>query len=222
MKYAFLLCGLLILSQITMGQEKKLYETDIYFNRTAEFKENPLKSRQIVFLGNSLIQGGKWADYYPGKAPANRGIIGNNTEGMLTLLDDIIAVQPEKLFFIGGVNDISQDKSNKEIIKNIQTLINRVKTESAETQIYVHSVLPVNNSFGRYKRLLKKEKQIKKLNKELEKLCKKEKITFINLYPLFLAKDKQEVLNPDYTSDGLHLNDIGYALWAEYDRKYIE
>ena len=204
-----------------ISQENKLYDTEIYRNRLAEFKTAPLlQNQQVVFLGNSLIQGGKWGDYFPSKNVANRGIIGDNTDGILSRLSEITDAKPEKLFYIGGINDISQDKTSEEILTNIKTIIQRVKSESPNTKIYVHSLLPINNSFNRYKKLLGKEKQIKELNNKLKKLCKKEKITFINLYPLFLSS--QQVLDPVYTTDGLHLNEKGYSIWTAKIRKLVE
>lgn len=205
-----------------MGQEEaKLYETDIYFSRLEQFKNNPIPDNSIVYLGNSLIQNGKWDTYYGDIKPINRGIIGNNTEGMLQILPEIIASHPSKLFFIGGINDISQDKSNKEIISNITKIIDSVQELSPTTKIYLHTLLPINNSFGRYKRLIGKEKQIIKFNKELKKLAKAKGLVLIDLYPHFLGIDKKN-LNPNYTRDGLHLIAEAYKIWADQDRKFIE
>lgn len=205
-----------------MGQEEtKLYETDIYFSRLEEFKNNSIPSNSIVYLGNSLIQNGKWDTYYGDIKPYNRGIIGNNTEGMLQILPEILASHPSKLFFIGGINDISQDKSNKEILQNIKEIIALFQASSPTTQIYLHSLLPINNSFGRYKRLKGKEKQIIKFNKELKKLAKDKGLVLIDLYPHFLGDDKKN-LNPNFTRDGLHLTAEAYKIWADLDRKYIE
>ncbi|NDW09784.1 hypothetical protein D0T56_08985 [Dysgonomonas sp. 520] len=186
----------------------------------SEFRKNPLKTGQIVFMGNSLTQGGKWSEYFPKQKPANRGISGDNTEGMLARLDEIVKAQPEKLFFLGGVNDISQNVPNDTIIKNIRTIIRRTKKESPGTIIYIQSPLPINNSFERYKRLTNKENVIDNLNKKLKKLCKKEKVNFIYIHPAFLIK--KQTLDAKYTTDGLHLNKEGYSVWAKELSKYIE
>ena len=219
MKNAILIL-LLFCSFAVCGQEKKLYETEIYLSRVALFNSETLEKNQVIFLGNSLTQGGKWNEYFPDSKTVNRGIIGDNTEGTLARLDKIIEAKPSKLFFLSGVNDISQNYDNDYICKNMKEIIYRIKTGSPETVIYFQSLLPVNNSFGRYKKLINKEKQIEKLNKQIAKLCKDEGINFINLYSSFL--EKKRLLNPKYTTDGLHLNEDGYAVWISLIRDFVE
>ncbi len=209
---------LLFFSGYMMGQE--IQENKTYIDRMTYFKQHPLTEGQIIFLGNSLTQAGKWNEYFPSQQPANRGIAGDNTEGMLARIDEIIAAKPKKLFIMAGINDISLSRSNKKIVSNISTMIVMIKEGSPDTQIYLQSVLPINNEIGIYSRLKKKEKTIEKLNKELHKLSKKENLIFINIYPSFLIKKRQ--LNARYTTDGLHLNEEGYTVWVNQIRNFVE
>jgi len=203
-----------------MAQEKKLYETDLFFSRLKQFQDSPIPHGSTVYLGDSLIQNGKWETYYDDEQPVNRGIIGNNTEGMMQIMPEIMAAEPKRLFLIGGINDISQDISNDVIIDNWRTMIDCVKLKCPQTKIFIHSVLPINNSFGRYKKLIGKEKQILNLNKELKKMAKSKGVTFINLYPYYLDSTKK-VLKAEYTRDGLHLTPEAYTIWANMDRKFL-
>lgn len=184
------------------------------------FKAEGLEHYRIVFLGNSLTQGGKWSSWFPAQRPVNRGISGDNTEGVLARLDEITISKPAKIFLMIGINDISQNYNNDYLCKNFEKIVQRIRTESPGTTVYIQSLLPVNNSFGRYIRLVNKEKQIKSLNQSLKKFCSKENIQYVNLYPLFVQK--KHTLNPAYTSDGLHLNEAGYEVWANAIRSYIE
>lgn len=208
---------------MTFGQQpsnQKLYETETYKNRMMQFKQEGLRKNQIVFLGNSLTQGGKWSAWFPEQLPANRGISGDNTEGVLARLDEIVNAQPSMIFLMIGINDISQNYNNDYLCKNFERIIQHIRKDSPETIVYIQSLLPVNNTFGRYKKLINKEKQIEQLNKQLKSFCKKEKIQFVNLYPLFLQKKR--TLNPAYTTDGLHLNEAGYQVWTEAIKSLIE
>lgn len=216
-----LLASLLLLSFHAMGQEIKenILDNQIYIDRMAVFKANPLKEGQIVFLGNSLTQAGKWEEYFPGMNIANRGIAGDNVFGMLGRLREIIDAKPMKLFLMAGINDISLGRSNEKIMVGIKSLIYQVKSGSSDTQIFVQSVLPMNKDVCIYERMKGKEKQIEDLNKEIRRFCKEESIPFIDLYPFFLAKKR--LLNAAYTGDGLHLNDAGYAVWKEQLESYI-
>ena len=42
----------------------------------------------------------------------------------------------------------------------------------------------------------------------------------IDLYAAFV--DEQGLMNEAYTTDGVHLNDIGYKAWVEYVNKYVQ
>ncbi|MDH6308645.1 lysophospholipase L1-like esterase [Dysgonomonas sp. PFB1-18] len=213
---------LLLLSMYAMSQEirENILDNQTYKERMAYFEANPLKEGQIVFLGNSLTQGGKWDEYFPAKQPANRGIAGDNTLGMLNRLTEILEARPEKLFLLAGINDISLNRPNDKIMTGLKAIIYQVQAASPDTEILVQSLLPINNDNNRYKRMLDKEKQIEKLNMEIQKFCKAEGITFINLYPAFLSGKRK--LNAKYTTDGLHLNDAGYAVWASQIQSYIK
>jgi len=213
---------LLFYTMILSAQEieENILENKTYIERMAYFKANPLKQGQVVFLGNSLTQAGKWSEYFPAQKPANRGISGDNTLGMLYRLNEIINAQPVKLFLLAGVNDISLNRSNEKIMTGIRSIIYQVKSGSPGTKIYIQSLLPIKNYPIRYKRMLNKEKQIEELNQELQKLCAQEGITFINIYPAFLG-DKN-LLDAKYTTDGLHLNEDGYTIWVDQIRKYVE
>lgn len=203
----------------TQAQERKEYDTDHYRERIAYFGQNPIGENKIVFLGNSLTEGGQWDKYFPEAAPVNRGISGDNTEGMLNRIDEIAGSYPAQLFILAGINDISQNIPNKQIIKHYRYIIQRVKDQSPETAVYIQSLLPINNDFGRYKRLIGKEKQIVKLNKELKKLASKEKIIFVNINPLYMGK--QGKLDAQHTNDGLHLTENAYSIWIGELQKYI-
>ncbi len=202
------------------NKTEKIYETETYKNRIKTFREEGLEKHGIIFLGNSLTQGGDWSAWFPAQKPANRGISGDNTEGVLARLDEITDAKPVKLFLMIGINDISQNYKNDYLCKNFEKIIRKVLTESPETTIYIQSILPVNNDFGRYKRLINKEKQIENLNIRLKKLCKKENIRYVNLYPLFLQQKRK--LNPAFTTDGLHLNEEGYQVWISGISSLIE
>jgi len=95
----------------------------LFFSRLKQFQDSPIPHGSTVYLGDSLIQNGKWETYYDDEQPVNRGIIGNNTEGMMQIMPEIMAAEPKRLFLIGGINDISQDISNDVIIDNWRTMI---------------------------------------------------------------------------------------------------
>lgn len=196
------------------------YRTETYKNRMSVFSDEILPEGSIVFFGNSITQAGKWSELFPAVMPVNRGISGDNTEGMLARIGEVAQVKPSKFFIMAGINDISLSRSEKKILGNYRKILHEIKAKSPETEIFIQSVLPVNNNFGVYSRLKGKEERIVSLNRRLRILAEKENAVFINLYPYFC--DEERMLDKKYTGDGLHLNDDAYQLWAVIIRRNVE
>ena len=151
---------------------------------------------------------------------ANRGISGDNTEGMLARIDEIANAKPKKFFIMAGINDISLQRSNKKIVNNYRNILRTLRMASPETEIYIQSVLPINNDFARYRRLIGKEKQVVDLNNRLRRLAEQESGLFINLYPYFI--NPKGKLRNELTNDGLHLTSDGYLLWVHIIQQHIK
>ena len=191
-----------------------------YYKRFLQFMDEPaITSKDIVMLGNSLTEGGgDWGKRLGKDNVVNRGISGDEVMGVYDRLHQILPGKPAKLFLLIGVNDISHDLSTDSIVYRIDQTLTRIQKESPETKVYLQSLLPINESFNRYKRLTNKTYQIPEINARLEALAKEKKITFINLYPLFTEKGTN-VLRKELTNDGLHLNDKGYQIWVDAIKK---
>lgn len=199
------------------------YWTSKYYpERILEFKKNPLIKGGIVFLGNSITEGGDdWAKRIKIKNTFNRGISGDTTDGVLKRLEEIIFYKPKIVFILIGHNDLwsyrikSGVPSIKYIGKNILKIVDIIKNESPNSSIYVQSILPTrhltkDNYF---------EKSIIKINKYLLKNEKKFNYKFIDLYSNFI--DANGLLSVDYTYDGGHLNEKGYELWSNIIKDII-
>lgn len=191
-----------------------------YYKRFLQFMDEPaITSKDIVMLGNSLTEGGgDWGKRLDKKNVINRGISGDDVMGIYDRLHQILPGKPAKLFLLIGVNDVSHDLSTDSIVSLIDLTLTRIQRESPDTKVYLQSLLPINESIGRYKRLTNKTYQIPEINDRLEALAKKKKITFINLFPDFTEKGTN-VLRKELTSDGLHLNAKGYDIWVKAIQK---
>jgi lysophospholipase L1-like esterase len=63
---------------------------------------------RIVFFGDSITDGWKLPDYFPGKPYVNRGISGQTTPQMLLRFrEDVIDLQPKAVVILAGTNDIA-------------------------------------------------------------------------------------------------------------------
>lgn len=183
--------------------------------------EPAITSKDIVMLGNSLTEGGgDWSARLGKKNVRNRGIIGDEVMGIYDRLHQILPGHPSKLFLLIGVNDLSHDLTADSIVSMIRMTVERIRKESPETKLYLQSLLPINESFGRYKKLAGKTDTIPEINARLEALAKEKEIAYINLFPLFAEKGTN-VLRSELTGDGLHLNEDGYKIWAKALKKKL-
>ncbi|MGM9846036.1 MAG: GDSL-type esterase/lipase family protein [Muribaculaceae bacterium] len=192
---------------------------ELYGQRSSLFAMLKCDSTSIVMLGNSLTHGCEWHELFDNPHILNRGINGDTAQGILDRLDPIVAGKPAKIFLLTGVNDVSHDLSADSVVTAICKVIDTIRQASPDTRLYVQSLLPINNAFGRYKRLAGKEQTIRDINALLEPKVSAAGATWINLYPAFC--DAEGNLRSDLTNDGLHLLAPGYAIWHDILLPYI-
>jgi lysophospholipase L1-like esterase len=225
--HRFVSASTLILSLIFVSEpetfaqitNQNLYDTipnlpDHYKRRVEEFKKEPIITDKVMFLGNSITEGGKWRELTGDQTVINRGIGGDVTFGILNRMDDIIIRKPSKIFILIGINDISKDFPEEVIIANYKKIIEGLKAGTPSTKIFVQSVLPLNPQYRKFPQHYDKVDHVIILNKLLRDMALEQQVAFINLYPLFL--DQQNRLDEKLTTDGLHLNAEGYKIWAKF------
>ncbi len=216
----FLILCLLALPVLLHAQVDSTFRFYFYDQRYSLFTLLPDTPNEIIMLGNSITNGGNWEELLNNPNVKNRGISGDNTFGILHRLGEVTASQPDKIFLLIGINDLSRDTPVEVILRNYRRIIRQVMTDSPRTRLYLQSVLPTNNEFDHFPRAQNKDHKIRDLNKGIENLAAEFGQTFIDLYPHFL--DEKGRLSSQYTNDGLHLMGEGYILWAEIIRPYIE
>ena len=190
---------------------------DHYKERLEKFRKEPVTSGKILFLGNSITEGGNWRKLLKDSSVINRGISGDNTFGVLQRLDEITRYKPSSVFLLIGVNDLSKNIPNSRIIENIFSIVSKIRTSSPKTKIFVQSLLPVNPSVTNFPPRFSKQGSILEINGQLKKYSDALHYIFVDIHSRFL--DKQNLLDARFTYDGLHLNAAGYAQCVEYLKK---
>ncbi|NOT77236.1 MAG: hypothetical protein HOP08_20115 [Cyclobacteriaceae bacterium] len=187
-----------------------------YATRLAKFKKEPVATGKIMFVGNSITEGGNWRKLLKDSSVMNRGISGDNTFGLLQRMDEIMRHKPSSIFLLIGVNDLSKDIPSERTIENIFAIVGRIRSASPKTKIFVQTLLPVNPSVKNFPTQFDKQEKITEINDQLKKYGGPLKYTFVNIHNHFLAKG---VLDAKFTYDGLHLNAVGYNHWLAYLKK---
>lgn len=190
---------------------------DHYAKLAAAFRAEAKHTGCILFLGNSITEGGDWRKLLKDSSALNRGISGDNTFGVLARLDEIIRHQPAKIFLLIGVNDLSKNIPPAMVIQNIFSIVGRIHAESPHTAIFVQSLLPVNPTHKKFPSRFNKQADIETINAQLKKYPEALRYTYVNLFNSFL--DASMKLDLQYTYDGLHLNSAGYQHWVNYLKK---
>ncbi len=192
-----------------------------YEQRASLFENLPVTSSDIIFLRNSITDGCEWSELFQNPHIKNRGISGDVSMGVYDRLDAILKGKPAKIFLMIGINDVSHDLSADSIVGMIKQIVDKVKTDSPPTKLYVQSILPVNDEFTRFPKVHNKTQVILDINKGLKLLTKEKHCTFIDLYPHFTAPGTQS-LDKKYTNDGLHLMGAGYLQWKKFLTVYLK
>ncbi len=211
---AFVLCSL-----ISFSQENKF---GTYYNqRLSLFEKLPDTKNEIIFLGNSITDGGEWSELLGNPNVKNRGISGDTTDGVLFRLNEVTRSKPAKVFLLIGINDLSRGVSKDSVFSNICQITLKIRKDSPKTKVYVQSILPVNDSFGLFKNHTNKTADVIWVNAQLKTWCDKEQVQYVDLYSRFKSPDS-ELLNLQLTNDGLHLKGDGYLLWLDIIKPYLK
>lgn len=182
---------------------------------------------QIVFLGDSITEFYRTAEFFHDYSTYNRGIAGDTTDGVLKRLEDnVIVLQPQKVFLLIGTNDLAKVKTDDKInyiTNNIIKIITILQTRLPKVKVYLISILPVNRILSLYSRSVLKNRNnedIDQINARLKQYCEENDITFIDLNtPL---KDEKGNLKKENTLEGLHISFKGYQVITELLKPYLD
>lgn len=217
MKRFIILLVFNILGIFVAAQENRIYADSLfstyYHQKVTLFREMPKRTNEVIFIGNSITEGGQWTELFNDLNVLNRGISGDITAGVIHRLDEIYTRKPSKVFLLIGINDLSKGISNDSIVKNILFICQLLHRKSPSTKIFVQSLLPVNNHFSKFKTHTSKAREIKQVNKALLDSAYQNYYEYIDLYNHFI--DSNEELKNEYTNDGLHLLAPAYLKWKE-------
>lgn len=215
----FLMIAAAVTSMQAQQQERTANQDKYYVRRATHFDDLPVYHHDIIMLGNSLTDGAEWNELLRNPNVKNRGIIGDIVQGLYERMEPILQGQPRKIFILSGVNDVSHGVDGDSIGRVMEKLIVLIKERSPRTSIYLQSMLPFNTDVQMWKLLKDREQVVIDGNRAMEEVCKRQGVTWIDLYPLFV--DKNGKLREDLTNDGLHLLGPGYLIWRDAIKDYV-
>ncbi len=175
--------------------------------------QSPVAGR-VVFLGDSITDGWKLQQSFPGKPYVNRGISGQTTPQMLVrMFPDVIKLQPSAMILLAGTNDVARNTGPAtlaQIADNIQAI-----TELAQAhgiKVILSSVLPVSDYTARKQIDKRPPADILKLNDWLRAYAAKVNAIYADYFKAVV--DDKGMLRDGISGDGLHPNAQGYEVMA--------
>lgn len=210
-----------LLGIITTTPSYSHVRSEYWHQRVSLFECLPVDNSNIVFLGNSITDGGEFAELFDNPKIINRGISGDVISGVRERVGQVLKGSPRKIFLLIGINDISHNKAVSELAREYEMLVKEIAEKSPSTRLYIQSVMPVNNDFNRYKNLIGKEDTVRQLNLELERISAKYDATYVDLFSALSDSDSGK-LKKEFTNDGLHLSGKGYLVWRDCVKKYVD
>ena len=196
---------------------RKSQTSEYYNQKVAAFKEENanFSKGQIVFIGDSITDLYHLDDYYADldKATYNRGIGGDTTQGVIDRLQvSLYGIAPSEIVLMIGTNDVNWRVSNDQIVKNYKYILDDIKTNLPEAKLFVMSIIPQNYDLTIQTYVDESNRKIRDINPKINELAVSHGYTYLDLYSLVV--DDNTRLNQNYSDDGIHLNEAGFAVWT--------
>ncbi|MFN7099252.1 MAG: SGNH/GDSL hydrolase family protein [Flavobacterium sp.] len=177
---------------------------------------------RIVFMGDSITEFWNTADpsFFEEQHYINRGISGQTTpQILLRFRADVIALEPDIVHILAGVNDIAGNSgptSIEMIAGNIFSMAELANSHSIK--VILCSVLPAYD-FPWSTNQNPAEKIIA-LNKLIKAYALEHNMEYIDYFTAM--KDNRNGLQAVYSEDGVHPNKVGYQVMAPLAQHAIQ
>ena len=177
---------------------------------------------RVIFLGDSITDGWKLDQYFPGKPYVNRGISGQTTPQMLVrMYPDVIDLKPAALIILAGTNDIAHNTGGQTlemIEENFEAMTELAQAHNIK--VILCQLTPISDYTEHKQTEHRPPADILKLNDWLKQYAGKVHAGIADYYTATV--DGSGMLKEGFSNDGLHPNDKGYALMAPVAEAAIE
>lgn len=158
----------------------------------------------VVFLGDSITEGGEWAEWFPNVPVSNRGIAGEQCLDLLRRLDSAVD-NSVAVFLLAGTNDLGFGATPQVVASRLAAVLEGVRLRAPGADIYLQTVMPRSAPYAA---------EVKSLNRRLRKLADQQPaVTLVDLWPALSADGVR--IQSELSFDSLHLNGPGYRAWTE-------
>jgi len=181
----------------------------------------PVGTDRVVFLGDSITEGWKLQQSFPGKPYINRGISGQTTSQiLLRFREDVIDLHPKVVLILAGTNDLAENTGPVTLAQVEGNLESMAQLGRANhISVVLCSLLPTVHYWW-HPQLPNPAARIAALNQWLAAYAAREHYAYVNYYAAM--KDSTGALRHDLSPDGVHPSPAGYAVMAPLAKAGIE
>ncbi len=165
-----------------------------------------MHSKDILFLGHSLVEFFDWQTRFPDHRVASLGVAGETVAGLLSRIDGIIREYPyaDLIFIMTGTNNVAME--DFDFLDVYREIIEKLSAAYPKAGIYLHSILPIGLEWIT-------GEDIQRVNQSIKEMTGETRAGFLDIYSLFTDQEGKAV--KDYfLEDGVHLSDKGYSVWT--------
>jgi len=193
----------------------------------ARFKEADLAlgppaagERRVVFMGDSITEGWKIEESFPGKPYINRGISGQTTPQMLVRFrQDVVALKPNVVVILAGINDIAGNTGPETLEQIEDNLASMAELATANhIRVVMCSVLPAYDF--PWQPGMTPAPKVVALNAWIKSRAAEKGYEYVDYY--LAMKDERGGLPASLSKDGVHPLPAGYAIMAPLVEAGIE
>jgi lysophospholipase L1-like esterase len=161
------------------------------------FDRSPVNAKHVVLLGDSHFEYFDAAEMLNDKRIRNRGISGQTSREMLQRVDEIVKAGPRRVILLAGANDAHRGRTLEEYLVDMRELIGRLSYSAGG--VVVLTIPPTTDR--------RFQDRIDAFNTGLRGLCQEKGVELVDLGAVL---EQDGLLDPELTTDGVHLNVEGY------------
>ena len=179
--------------------------------------------KRVVFMGDSITQGWKLDEAFPGKPYVNRGISGQTTPQMLIRFrPDVVDLKPAVVVILAGTNDIAGNTGPmtlKQIEDNLASMCDIARSNNI--RVVLSSVMPVYPAEKRPQFFQDRPpEKIVELNRWIRSYAERNRFVYLDYFSAMVGEDG--LLKRDLADDGLHPNAAGHKIMVPLAEAAIE
>jgi len=168
-------------------------------------------TNRVVFLGDSITEGWKLENSFPGKSYVNRGISGQTTSQiLLRFRQDVINLHPRVVVILAGTNDLAENTGPvtlRQVEGNFASMAQLGRAN--HIGVVLCSVLPTVH-YSWHPQVGNPAPRIAALNRWLAAYAAREHYVYVNYY--IALKDAEGAMKHGLSLDGVHPSPAGYAV----------